>query len=298
MKETTPNYGRTIRLFLVDGRPNGLIKAELINWSGVALGAPRAELARLLKRQETRKTGVYILLGPDPDKPLGQKAYIGEADNVSDRLRRHEGAEDLDFFGQVAAIVSKDDNLTKAHARFLESRLISLTREAGSIALANGTAPQFSLLPEADIADMAYFEEQLKIVLPILGFDLFRPSTVSRSPEDAGAGPVFEFQPGEVMARGRETADGFVVLSGSTARRETTQSFPDGYRILRDQLVSEGKLIAVAQDTVFRFTDDVAFSSPSTAASIVAGRSASGPLSWCIPGTGKTYNSWKAELKE
>ena len=45
----------------------------------------------------------------------------------------------------------------------------------------------------------------------------------------------------------------------------------------------------------YRFATDVAFSSPSAAAAIVAGRSASGPISWCIPITGKTYKDWKTK---
>jgi len=76
----------------------------------------------------------------------------------------------------VAFVVSKDENLTKAHARFLESQLIQLTKQAGTVTLANGTAPDFPRLPEADRADMAFFIEQLRTVLPILGFDLFRPA--------------------------------------------------------------------------------------------------------------------------
>jgi hypothetical protein len=60
-------------------------------------------------------------IGLDPDRTMGLKAYVGEADSVGRRLRRHEADEDMDFFDRIAFVVSKDDNLTKAHARFLES---------------------------------------------------------------------------------------------------------------------------------------------------------------------------------
>ena len=53
--------------------------------------------------------------------------------------------------------------------------------------LANGTAPDFVRLPEADRSDMAFFIEHLRTVLPIFGFDLFRPAG-GRSRSQSGAG--------------------------------------------------------------------------------------------------------------
>ena len=147
-----------------------------MNWTGKALSAPRARLGQLIRREEAERTGIYVLIGLDPDRTMGLKAYVGEADSVGRRLRLHEADEDMDFFDRIAFVVSKDDNLTKAHARFLESQLIRLSKEAGSVSLANSTEPDFSRLPEADRSDMAFFIEQLRTVLPILGFDLFRPA--------------------------------------------------------------------------------------------------------------------------
>jgi hypothetical protein len=47
----------TIKLFLVHGSPNGLRTAELSNWSGKAIAAPRTEIPELLKREELKNTG-------------------------------------------------------------------------------------------------------------------------------------------------------------------------------------------------------------------------------------------------
>lgn len=146
------------------------------------------------------------------------------------------------------------------------------------------------------MADMAFFEEQVKIVLPMLGFDLFRPANVSSRVMQAWDDIVFEYHPAGASAQARETADGFLVLASSTARRDLTPSFPEGYRILRDQLVSEGKLASAPAEGLLFFTSDVVFSSPSAAAAIVSGRSANGPMSWCLIGTGKTYRTWKTEV--
>jgi hypothetical protein len=68
-----------------------------------------------LNRFVAERTGIYLLIGPDPDRAAGLKAYIGEADSVGTRLRHHEADDDKDFFDRVAFVVSKDENLTKAH---------------------------------------------------------------------------------------------------------------------------------------------------------------------------------------
>ncbi len=37
--------GRSVRLFLVDGAPQGMRTAEIINWTGLALACPRTDLS-------------------------------------------------------------------------------------------------------------------------------------------------------------------------------------------------------------------------------------------------------------
>ena len=86
--------GRSIRLFLADGTPGGLLTAEIMNWTGHVVAAPRSDLASLLRRLETSRTGIYILLGDDPESFGGTLAYIGEGDEVRTRLMkmcRHHG---------------------------------------------------------------------------------------------------------------------------------------------------------------------------------------------------------------
>ena len=293
MGEGRRGAGRQIRLFLVDGTPSGMMTAEIMNWTGKAISAPRARFADLIHREEASRTGIYVLMGPDPDRANGLKGYIGEADSIGKRLRRHEDDDDKDFFERAAFVVSKDENLTKAHARYLESQLIRLTKEAASVKLANGTDPEFALLPEADRSDMAFFLEQLRLVLPILGFDLFRPAQASVGVEGTAQSPIFELESVGASATGRDTDLGFLVLAGSTARKTGTSSFPQGYRSMRDQLVVDGKLADSAQDEFYRFATDVAFPSPSAAATIVMARSANGQTEWKERGSGRPYRQWR-----
>ena len=132
--------GKTIRIYLVDGTPTGVLTAEIINWTGKVIVAPRPRLADLASRTEVKRTGIYCLVGPDPDNPSRERVYVGEGDNVFSRLTSHERDESKDFWTRTVVVISKDENLTKSHGRYLESRLIELAQEAGRALLANGTA--------------------------------------------------------------------------------------------------------------------------------------------------------------
>ena len=178
--------GKTVRLFLADGTPGGLLTAEIMNWTGHVVAAPRSDLPALLKRSEARRTGIYILLGDDTDSLGGALAYIGEGDNVSARLYQHARTEEQggkDFWDRAIVLTSKDTNLTKAHARYLESRFIKLALRANRARLVNSTSPDPIVLPEADVSDMEYFVSQSKIVLPVLGVNMFRSVATSVDPD-------------------------------------------------------------------------------------------------------------------
>ena len=84
--------GVTIKPFPPKTDAQSLRTAERVNWTGKALAGPRSRLADLLAREELAKSGVYILLGVDPDTRK-QPTYIGEAEVVRDRLKQHRDKE-------------------------------------------------------------------------------------------------------------------------------------------------------------------------------------------------------------
>lgn len=67
--------GRSIRIFLVDGAVAGLRTTELGLSTIKALVIPRASLQSVTKRPEVQKTGLYILVGKDENKPGVLKIY-------------------------------------------------------------------------------------------------------------------------------------------------------------------------------------------------------------------------------
>ncbi|MGY2082335.1 GIY-YIG nuclease family protein [Blastococcus sp. SYSU DS0539] len=298
--------GKSVRLFLADGTPGGLLTAEIMNWTGHVVAAPRSDLATLLKRPEATRTGIYILLGDDPDSLGGQMAYIGEGDDVSKRLYQHARSEDQngkDFWDRAVVLTSKDTNLTKAHARYLESRFITLALQANRARLTNGTTPSPIVLPEADVSDMEYFIEQAKIVLPVLGVNIFRsPKTTlpvpSAGPTTTRAGsPMFQMsvKKSGITATAQEVDGEFTVLEGSGARLKWTGVAGHSYAGLRAKLEQDGTLVPASDGAAMRFTRNHVFASPSAAAAIVAGRSANGRVEWLVQGTRRAYGEWETE---
>ena len=160
--------GKTIRLYLAEGEPGGVLTAEIINWTGKVIVAPRSKLYELAKREETKRAGIYFLVGEDPEKSTKKRVYVGESDNVLDRLKNHQTDASKDFWVQTAFVLSKDENLTKSHVRYLESRFIGLIDSAKRAVLANGTGPPMRGLPEPDVADMEFFLDVCcEVLMPI-----------------------------------------------------------------------------------------------------------------------------------
>jgi len=288
------NRGKTIRIYLVDGVPTGTLTAEIMNWTGKVLVAPRSQLAELAKRDEAHRTGVYFLVGADPDSSARECVYIGEADDVLKRLANHDRDDSKDFWTRTVIVVSKDENLTKAHGRYLESRLIQKASEAGRARVMNGTSPPPPGLPEADVADMEYFLDQVVMILPVLGLSVLQPRPrAAAAPAAERASPIFRLERVGVKAEAREVEGQFVVLKGSTARKEGVESWTS-YRGQREQLIEEGRLVEGADPDFLVFDDDVAFSSPSAAAAVVLGRNSNGRIEWKVADTGQTYADWQA----
>lgn len=300
------NHGKQLRVYLVDGTPGGLLTAEIGNWSGHVVAAPRSDIGQLLKRDECTRTGVYILIGDDPTSAFGSAIYIGEGDEIAKRLKKHakpnvKGGKD--FWDRAVLLTSKDSNLTKAHARYLESRLISIAKAAKRARVTNQTEPPPIPLPEADVADMESFLDQVHIVLPVLGVSAFRSRSASStaaahttaSSQGDSASPVFEFviPKHNLKARAQEIDGEFTMLEGSLAKSQWTGTHHPGYENLHAAFLQDGTFAPVDGGRVV-LTRDVVFSSPSAAAAVMAGRSANGRTAWVIPATGLTFGEWQS----
>ncbi|NRP31366.1 MULTISPECIES: GIY-YIG nuclease family protein [unclassified Aliiroseovarius] len=286
--------GRSLELFFVDGRPDGMLTAEVFDWTGHVLRLPRTQLVDGLKRPEAQRTGVYILIGQDENGPL---AYIGETENMADRLRSH--AQSRDWWDDAILITAARDALHKAHVKFLEARLIQLAKEAGQIRLENGNQPGGASLNEAHTANMKSFLDTLHMVLPAIRVEFFqsgrRSHYAEQMPAASPASPTFVFSlpRRSIQAHARLEGANMRILKGSQASLTWSNAQHNlGYASLHQSLFETGILRQLGE--LAEFTEDYAFASPSAAAAIVSGRAANGRTSWKLP-DGRTYAQWEEE---
>jgi hypothetical protein len=263
----------TIKLFLVHGDAKRLRTAELSNWTGKAVAGPRSELDSVIARDEATNPGIYFLTGIDSDS--GKSAvYVGEAESIRDRLRGHV---DRDFWNHVVFFISKDENLTKAHIRYLEGRLIEQAKLAGRALVMNGQSSG-SKLPESDREDMEIFLERIHQLMPVLGADALVP--IGATPEADTEQKILFCEIKGLKATGHLTPSGLVVFTGSQAvlkERPSAHQYP--YTLSPRQRLIEDRTLMQEGDH-YKFTRDTEFSSPSAAATVVHGGSANGLIAW------------------
>jgi len=263
----------TIKIFLVHGDPKRLRTAELSNWTGKAVAGPRSEFEGVIGREESSSSGVYFLTGSDPES--GKPAlYVGEAENIRDRIKAHL---EKDFWNQIVYYVSKDENLTKAHIRYLEGKLIEKARQVNRALVMNGQGSG-SKLPESDREDMEVFLEKIYQLLPVLGVELLVSASGKASTDTEKEILYCEIK--GLKARGRLTPNGFLIMKGSQAvlkDRASSQKYPWPLN-MRQRLKDEG--VIVIDEDHFVFTRDEEFSSPSAAAAVIHGGHANGLTAW------------------
>jgi hypothetical protein len=265
----------SLRIFVADGDPDGLRLVERSNWVGKAIVFPRALLPKIKQRAELNQTGVYLLLGPREDGE-GEMLYIGEGDPVRPRLESHYAQKD--FWNRAVCFVAAPGQLNKAHVQFLEANLVRLAKAAKRLPLDNANHPAEPSLSEADCADMQVFLENMLGMLPVLGIHAFEQAAPMAA---TVAQTVLTCRGKGVTASGYEATQGFVVKSSSQAVGESVPSMQQHVRgmfDLREELIGNGVL--QRDGNHFLFAQDYVFSSPSTAAAVVLGRSANGRIEW------------------
>lgn len=300
---------RSINIFLLDGDPNGIRVAQIMMSTIQAIAFRRNKMGEVRKTfPEIERPGVYILIGEDENEPDRQLAYIGESEGVGARLAYHNsneaGRDAKSFWTDTVVLISKDENLTKSHARYVEACLIRGVVSNPRWTLPNTRTPSDDAgkLPLPDRAAMDEFVDQTKTLVGALGWDLFREirGRVTEISQDTESLPDvlsignlrFSFRGEGFSAEMVLGPSGdFVVLSGSKARVRTTATIPRGTTALRGMLIDKGVLSQVGDFLIF--TSDYSFSSASAAAATVIGASANGRILWKLP-DGRTYADWEA----
>jgi hypothetical protein len=279
-------FGKTIKIFLIDGDPNGRMSCELSNWSGKAYKIPRIKIKDCSDRDDLTSTGVYLLFGKDDDGK--DRVYIGEAESILKRLNQQLTSKD--FWNEAIVFISKDENLNKAHIKYLENRLHEIAKSANRYKVDNSIIPTQSSISESDRAEMEEFIEYIKMLVNTLGHKVFDEKREFKTKQKKTTFLIKAIRGAD--GQGEPSSDGFVVFKGSKAAATIVKSMSPSFITLRQKLIEEGVLISKGE--YLEFTDDYIFSSPSTAAVMVMGRNANGLTEWKSK-DGKTLKEFETD---
>ncbi len=267
-------YGKAIELFLVDGVPDGLITAELSNWNGKAIKIPRTDVISC-KRDDIADVGVYFLFC-ETEKGI-DSVYIGEAENILERLKQHIHEYDKDkekyYWSTAVAITGRD--LNKALIRYLEDKFVQYARNCKQYEVLTKNTFSNTVLKDSQIAIMEEFIDHSKTLISVLGYKVFTERHEINIPPTE----ILYCKGGGAEAKGYYSTGGFTVLADSTISDHEVESFKTrvkGYYELKRKL-EENRVIDGR-----KFTVDYEFNSPSAAAAVVLGRSANGKKEWNI----------------
>ena len=241
-------FGKTIKIFLIDGEPNGRMSCELSNWSGKAYKIPRIKIKDCSDRKDLTSTGVYLLFGRDEQgKDL---VYIGEAENILKRLNQHLSQKD--FWNETIIIISKDENLNKAHVKYLESRLHNIAMYAKRYKVENSIIPTQSSISESDRAEMEEFIENIKMLVNTLGHKVFDEKREIKIKQITDRFYIKSARGADAI--GELTSDGFVVYKGSRVTNSITVSMNSNIIDFRNKLIVNKILIDKVD--FFEFSED------------------------------------------
>jgi hypothetical protein len=285
---TDDPIGRVVKIFITGQDPRSLRTVELDNWTGVAITGQPEFFKKALEAEVLSRSCVYLLIksGADDDLP---EIYVGESDDFSQRYTSGKFPIEFDSF---LIFTSKDDNLTRAHVKWLEERLWAILKgNNGKVLVANANKPTSSNLPRADVATMNTYLSNMIYVLEALGYDLFsiqeRTSASPTKKLESQLGELAELsinlyatlpKRAEDRAFLRYEDGAYLLKSGSKINAKITDSLPANVRKLREQLIVDGGLIQ--RDDHFELTRDIPFSKPSPASALVKGRSSTGYQDW------------------
>jgi len=292
-------------IILKDGVPDGIRTACCKSSAYKAIAFRRAQLATVA--MEISRYGVYILHGQEPDAQTNL-AYIGEAADIADRLKK-PAHQKKDYWVDTVVIFSdsKDDPLTKSDIEYAEAHLITASKSNTTWQQTNkqgiGDKPlKAATLPEAEAITMDKFIREAKVLVELLGCDIFNANsghlvdriTVPNSGAVEGS-PEFRFDGKGYNARAVISSinGNWIVKAGSSAKLEPSNSLAESIKKRRKQDQEAGML--KEEDGKLIFQEDGAFSSASTAASFISGFPTDGRnKAWKLENK-KTYAEWENE---
>lgn len=280
---------KIIKLFIMESKKN-LKTVDLSNWVGKIFIGNRKHIDIIQQIPEISKsTGIYFLLGKDVQTEESF-LYIGEADDVANRIKQHSLSKKQAWFDEFIIFVSKDMDLTKAHVRYLEKSLYDLAKQnLTTITIKNSCSPPGSNLSDADIAYMKEFQNNMVFILNNLGvIDFVKTQDKNNkiSSKDIFYLPLTQDRIDKngniAKARMIISENGYILLKNSYVESaERAPSFKNHiYYKIRKKLENDNLFINSDIKGLWVTKNDIPFKSCSAAAAVVKNRATNGRAEW------------------
>lgn len=259
----------TIKTFFPTGDPDGLRISEFTNGTIQAFYIPRNDINQAIdERKELEWNGVYTLF----DDNYATSAYIGEAENVGNRLKQHVNSKESWWKIAVAFVVNTQSHqLSKADIKFVENLMYQKAKQTNNMKLHNGNTPHQSFVNESRKYDLTETFNDINLLLRSLGFPLFVPTSQQKRQHLITL--YLDNRSSNAVGNYNLKDKSITVLAGSKlSELEPNHSFK---RVkLLDELINAGVIV----DN--QFVRDYKFTSLSGAASLINKASSSGPHLW------------------
>ena len=277
--------GKTIQLYLMDSVSKGLIKCTLANWTGIAYKIPRTELEKAKSIDYLKQSGVYFLFSTS-DETQENIVYIGQAgtrkngEGILNRLQEHKRNPDKDYWTEAVAFTTTNNTFGPTEISYLENQFTKLAIDSKRYIVKNSNEPSLGHVTEEKESKLEEYIDYAKIVIGALGYRIFEPiiespevttTVVSSTPEPLLSLILNQGKKEKIIAHGKQTNEGFVILKGSKIKSSTVKSVPT--KALKDRKRAN-------LDDNFVLLEDMLFNSPSSAASFVTGYAINGKDAW------------------
>lgn len=289
---TIENQPKTVQIFLPEGNANGIKVAEITSRTVQATLIPRNQLNKAESRSSLQNPGIYFLFGEDSETEE-KLLYIGESENVFNRLKQHNKSKD--FWDTAVLIVSNNEsnNFTKAEIKFMENVAYMEALDADRFKL-DQTIPVKSFVPEYRQYDLMEFLNTTKILLTSLNYPVYDQlnKSIKEKPivekglinsinVNSNKSEYFYIKYKNILAKSIFSEEGLVVLKDSEMVLEAVPSFATSSPKVISKIKSlkdNGTLIE--KDNKLIFTKDFLFKSPSAAATLITQRKSNGWIEW------------------
>lgn len=261
-----------INLILDTIGSNELVIGSVDNWDGKSITISRDDVSEC-KRDDFNYPGVYFLTCFD-ENTGEDKVYIGEADNMKNRLKNHiqQYKQGNEKYYWSKAICFVGSSLDKGVIRYIEKVLVQEAKINGAYEVLTKNTFE-SPIDEIQQIKADNFISKIRVLLNALGYIKILESTQKVTKNTN----LLYCKGNKGEGTGFFSANGFTVLKGSIVSDhvvDSLQKYNKPYYELRMKLESDGTIVDR------KFTRDYEFKAPSAASTVIIGNNTSGSEKW------------------